>query len=471
VAEPCCHLSRILLSMKVLLITSLFPPVRHTGALRWTRLSRRLVPMGCDIHVVTTTQGFWSSPHEDANPVEGVLVDRVEYPNTLVMAYIKFTQWGVRKFKSKAPVTDRGGSDSNDGPCRKPLLGRVKSRMGRILRGLSQLPQPFVDRLAFPHYSKYWAKPVVRHCNQKFNAADFDIIIASHPYAGTLLAAKQLSKLWGTPWVADFRDPWTHDMQSPLRDNPSMLARMWRFEGATLETASAVVSINRQMCEYLNAPDNKLHVITNSYEPSDYCFDRSGGKSLEGTLSLCYTGNIAEDHEYRLFLDGLKIFQGNDEGRVVFNYYGGAFSKLSDYAAEIGLDQKALKNHGYVKHEEANQKLAEADCGVVFGWGGPLAKLVSTGKIFDSLGVESPILGICSESGSGMEDIIVQSGAGKVMHSAEEIAGWLRGALACEAEERREKLLASSSSGGMGAQYTSEKVAAEYLSLLKTLKN
>ena len=457
--------------MKVLLITSLFPPVRHTGALRWTRLCRRLVPMGCKFHVVTTSRGFWSSPHEDADLVPGVSVDRVDFPKSPVVAYIGFIQWGVGKFKGKAAVADRSGSHYADGGTKKPVSARMKNGIGKILRALSDLPKPVIYRLAFPHYSRYWATSVVKHCSRKYQADDFDVIIASHPYAGTLLVAKQLSERWGIPWVADFRDPWTYDMQSPLRDNQPMLARMWEFEGETLKTSSAVVSINRQMCEYLNAPDDKTYVITNSYEPSDYSFGMTEDKSLEKVVNLCYTGNIVDDHEYRLFLEGLKIFQEIDKGRVVLNYYGGAFHRLSDYAAEIGLDETLLKNHGYVKHEEANQKLAEADCGVVFGWRGALAKLVSTGKIFDSLGVESPILGICSVSGSGMEDIIMQSGSGSVLHSAREIAGWLGRAVEAKGEARLVNLLAPHYSEKKRAQYTTEKVAENYLSLLKTLKN
>tara|TARA_B110000908_G_scaffold172707_2_gene242207 strand:- start:2469 stop:3749 length:1281 start_codon:yes stop_codon:yes gene_type:complete len=426
--------------------------------------------MGCKFHVVTTTQGFWSSQHEDAEPVQGVMVDRVEYPDNLVMRYLKLTQWGIKRLRKDVRL--ESSSDSGVETRRKNvLLSGLKGSVGKVLRRLSLLPQPLADSLAFPHYSKYWTKHVVSHCTQQFVAADFDIIIASHPYAGTLLAAKELSKQWGIPWVADFRDPWTHDMQSPLRDNQPMLARMWEFEGETLGTASAVVSINRQMCEYLNAPDDKMHVITNSYEPSDYSFDRVESRSVETALHLCYTGNIADDHEYRLFLDGLKSFQENSEERVIFNYYGGAFSKLSAYASKIGLDQKVLKNHGYVKHEEANQKLAEADCGVVFGWRGPLAKLVSTGKIFDSLGVESPILGICSVSGSGMEDIIVQSGAGSVLNSEQEIADWLARALEVKGRARRERLLAPSCSEKNRVQYSTKKVAEAYLLLLRTLIN
>ena len=124
-----------------------------------------------------------------------------------------------------------------------------------------------------------------------------------------------------------------------------------------------------------------------------------------------------------------------------------------------------------MKHEEANQKLAEADCGVVFGWRGPLAKLVSTGKIFDSLGVESPILGICSVSGSGMEDIIVQSGAGSVLNSEQEIADWLARALEVKGRARRERLLAPSCSEKNRVQYSTKKVAEAYLLLLRTLIN
>ena len=454
--------------MRILLIASLFPPVRHTGALRWARLCRRMVPMGCEFHVVTTSPGFWSPKQEDADLVPDVKVTRIDYPSNFVMTYMNCLMWGVNKFKREAKVMSSSGeADKLHVDKKKPAS--MKARIGKALQSLTQIPQPMIDRLAFPHYSKYWAASVVEDCKKKFDATDFDMVIATHPYAGTLIAADKLSQEWGLPWVADFRDPWTHDMQSPLRGNSPMLARMWEFEGETLEAASAVVSINRQMCEFLNAPEEKMHVITNSYEPSDYTFEKNPPEFVSDDLNLCYTGNIAEDHEYRLFLDGLKQFQDQASGSVVLHYYGGAFHKLSQYAAQIGLDEKYLLNHGLVRHEEANQRLAEADCGIVFGWRGPLAKLVSTGKIFDSLGVESPILGVCAVSGSGMEDVIRESGAGLVLCSAEEVADTIIQAVEAKKSGRLDGLLAPDYSTDKRCQYTTERTAAKYMELLAKL--
>jgi hypothetical protein len=427
-----------------------------------------MVQMGCEFEVVTTTPGFWSPPHEDANLVPGVNVARVDYPSNFVMTYMKVMMWGVTRFKKQPSGAGKTRNKSDDIRGEKKSAS-LKSRLGKTLQTISEVPRPLIDRLAFPHYSKYWATSVVNYCKDNYADGYFDIILATHPYAGTLMAADELSKAWGVPWVADFRDPWTHDMQSPLRNKADMIKQLWEFEGKTLESATAVVSINKQMCEFLNAPEEKMHVITNSYEPSDYTFEKNPPEFVSDDLNLCYTGNIAEDHEYRLFLEGLKQFQDLDSGSAVLHYYGGAFHKLLEYATQIGLDEKYLLNHGFVKHEEANQRLAEADCGIVFGWRGPLAKLVSTGKIFDSLGVESPILGVCEVSGSGMEDIIRESGAGRVLCSAGEIANVLIQAVEAKKEGGLDSLLAPDYCNEKRYQYTTERTAGQYVDLLAKL--
>lgn len=454
--------------MKILLIASLFPPVRHTGALRWTRLCRRMISMGCEFEVVSTSSGFWSPPHEDAELLPDVKVTRVDYPSNFVMAYMKFIMWGVTKFKRNAALTSKPSNKSEHTNSNQKRVSR-KSRLGMFLHAVSQIPRPLIDRLVFPHHSKYWARSVFRHCKDSYENDHFDVILATHPYAGTLIAADKLSKAWGIPWVADFRDPWTHDMQSALRDNAKMIKRLWAFEGRTLKFASAVVSINRQMREFLNAPEHKMYVITNSYEPSDYTFKKSTPEFVSDDLNLCYTGNIAEDHEYRLFLEGLKLFQDRHFGSVILHYYGGAFHKLSEYAVQIGLDGKYLVNHGFVKHDEANQRLAEADCGLVFGWRGPLAKLVSTGKVFDSLGVGSPIIGVCAISGSGMEDIIRNSESGLVVATAEEISNTLVQAVEAKKDGKLVDLIAPHYSEQKRGIYTTAKTAENYVELLRKL--
>jgi hypothetical protein len=428
-----------------------------------------LVPLGCKFTVVTTTRGFWSSKAEDAELVPEVKVDRVHYPKSLVMLYLNFLYWGISRYhQSNKKFPERGAAPKEE--CNATRVSMVKRVTVRCLTWLSRKIQNFVDRLAFPHYSKYWAKAVVKHCQRNYKAADFDIIIATHPYAGTLLAGTELSQVFGIPWVADFRDPWSHDMQSSFWNDEKRVKKMWEVEGRVLETSSAVVSINRQMCEFINAEHDKMHVITNSFEPADYIFPSGeNDEETENYLNLCYTGSIAENHEYRLFLDGLKTYQDCYQGDVVLNYYGGHFQKLQYYADEIGLDRKYIKNHGMVTHNEANRKLAKADFGIVLGWSGPLAKLVSTGKIFDSLGVKSPILGICTESGSGMEDIIIGSGAGRVLHSVSEISDALNNAILVKNETESEQEIFNQYTEDKIDRYTTKRVAKDYMVLLKSL--
>ncbi len=455
--------------MKILLIVSLYPPVRHTGALRWTRLCRRLLNKGCEFQVITTTPGFWSPDQEDADVLKDVNTTRIDYPSNFVMGYMKGWMWLVKKLGSKFHSVNQSGKKPVNGKKEDKSLS-LKSIVKKTIKNVVKLPQRMINRLAFPHHSKYWARSVVKHCLKTYEAKDFDIIIASHPYAGTLIAAEEISDSWGVPWVADFRDPWTHDMQSPLRGNSRMLNKLWEFERKTLESASAVVSINRQMCEYINSQSTKTQVITNSYEPGDYTYEKNELETGDADeLVLCYTGNIAEDHEYRLFLDGLRLLQDEGVRAVKLNYYGGAFHRLENYANEIDLSTDYLIDHGMVKHEEANQSLANADCGLVFGWCGSLARLVSTGKIFDSLGVGSPIIGICAVPDSGMEDIIINSGSGVVLNNPKKIAETIIGAIAAKKNDQLDTFMSPSCSEDGWKQYTTEQTAEEYLKLLQSL--
>jgi len=432
-----------------------------------------LVSQGCEFEVITTERGFWSPIHEDADPVPGVNVVRVDYPDNLVMNYMKLVFWGGKKIKKLAGRKKVNGVAKTEGAASKEAPRPVQESW--IRKGFNQVKERVFSlplKRAFPHYSKYWASEVERFCLENYGTDQFDVIVATHPYPGTLIAAKSISEKWGIPWVADFRDPWTHDMQSPWRLNPEKLAEMWILEGDILKSASAVVSINRQMCEYLNADSDKMHIVPNSFEPSEYLIEADEPQFSPEKLNLCYTGSVVDEHEYRLFLDGLKICQDRGISGIELHYYGAAFSLLSRYASQIGLGENYLCNHGIVPQSEANQRLSEADMGVVLGWRGPLAKLVSTGKIFELLGVNIGILGVCEIEGSGMEDVIRTSGTGVVLGSAEAIADVLVKALANkQAGGDCRRSLNLEADGDGRNKYTTARTAKKYREIFSKVVN
>jgi glycosyltransferase involved in cell wall biosynthesis len=119
-----------------------------------------------------------------------------------------------------------------------------------------------------------WFAPALAACLAEVERARPDVLLtSSQPYVAHLVG-REVRRLTGVPWVADFRDPWT---TSWGRSWPSERALAWETEreDEVLRDADRVVANTPGSREELLARrpwirPAKVDVVPNGYDPEDF---------------------------------------------------------------------------------------------------------------------------------------------------------------------------------------------------------
>ena len=148
-----------------------------------------------------------------------------------------------------------------------PLLfsNKKKSILTRIalwLRGNLLIPDP----------RKFWISPSVRFLSSQLEKIKPDIIVTTGPPHSIHLIGLRLNKKFNTPWVADFRDPWSNlDILEIFSPSKFAQKKQKRLERKVLSQASLTLSVSccwEKELQTLGA--KKTATITNGFDAADF---------------------------------------------------------------------------------------------------------------------------------------------------------------------------------------------------------
>jgi glycosyltransferase involved in cell wall biosynthesis len=260
-----------------------------------------------------------------------------------------------------------------------------------------------------------WIREAESACST-LSAGEFDVVLATgKPFAAFDLA-KRLSDKLNCPYVLDYRDPWT---QNPHAYSPPRAATI-REEARLLEGAAAVTIVSQSWAEamdryYRLGP--KLHVVSNGYDTDElsqvepYHF---------GHFAIVYTGTFYAPKRVvtpvMAALKKLKETSSSDNHREwYFHYYGPQESHVLEEAKHFDVMDRVVA-HGVVPRKQALAAVRGAGIAVVITSVTPSLgaedRGIVTGKIFEAIGLTTPIL-LVSPSGSDVETIIEETGLGR----------------------------------------------------------
>ena len=247
-----------------------------------------------------------------------------------------------------------------------------------------------------------------------------DVIYStSAPYGGHL-AALALHRLSGVPWVADFRDEWASNPHLVRQPRPLTYLSRRGERAITREADRIVVAADYFDLEGAPASDARRVTITNGVDPADV--PDGGGSPPEDRFRLTFVGTLygpidaapVMEALARLVADG-SIDPHAFELRVVGNVW------IEGFAPPDGIPLSAT---GYVSHERAIDEMRRSTALLLHV---PEASLAPSGKIFEYLAVERPVL--CVTHPDNLAARLVQRwDAGTVAppHDREAVAGALR---------------------------------------------
>ena len=364
---------------KLLFLAYDFPPARATACVRTWNLAKYLTRLGWDVTVVTPHPSVWR------------YVDNPEKTDAALK------REGILRI-----LTDHRWR------CLSPdHLNTSNGRLGWLAGGVCRQ----IARQIGVDNKIGWIQPA-EQAYSSLTAGDVDIILASGPPFVVFRLAKRLFDRLGRPYVLDYRDPWTGN---PHASRPIHTAAV-KEEAKILADSAAVTIVSASWGSAMNHRFNlgsKLNVVTNGYDPEELV----NVKPYDfGHFAIVYAGTFYPPKRVispvMAALKRLPQSTNGISGEVFFHYYGSHESHVLEEARKFGVMEKVVV-HGNVPRSEALSAVRGAGVAVVITSvtknAGVEDKGIVTGKVFEALGLGTPIL-LIAPHGSDAEATIKETG-------------------------------------------------------------
>jgi len=286
------------------------------------------------------------------------------------------------------------------------INNKVKSKwLAVLLRGISSIglfPLYIVERIFVRLDSQWsWSFAAKRKGAQLLRERSFDLIYASGGASSAFVAAYQLSRRFGVPWIAEIHDPMVHDSWARSR---MAYRRNRHIENLICTHARAVYWFTNdalsQAHERHPQLGNRGHVIRPGIIPPDF----QGARYRRGDkLRFSYFGGLTPERNLaplgrvlaRLFAAKFDL-----AAKVEVHVYGGGLDDLSREAF-ADLPEGVLEVHGRLEEDPVTGKsgrqrvleaMRESDVLVLMHGQGDICKLYLPSKIYEYLWAQRPVL-------------------------------------------------------------------------------
>lgn len=376
---------------KLLVITYYWPPSGGAGVQRWLKLVKYLAQMGHEVHVITVNAEVATYPHRDESlpqELEGVTVHRTDTREP----YHYYTLFSGGKVPSAGFANE--GTGSNAGPLK---------RLARFVRGNVFIPDP----------RKGWNSFAEQKALDLIDRHGIRTVITTSPPHSTQLIGLSLKKQRDIRWLADMRDPWTGIYYADeLRQTDWAKAKNLRMEREVLSTADHIITVSEQLKrDFLKLHPqlgaDRLTVITNGYDPDDFAEQMP----LETEFTIGYMGTITPQYDISALL---AVLTGMEQ-KLRLRFIGEVPGEIQRNLQATG---HACTFTGYLPHDAALRQAG--GCALlllVIPRVTDNAGIV-TGKVFEYLALQRPILGIGPVEGDAAT-ILQETGAGRMFDYAD----------------------------------------------------
>jgi len=239
-----------------------------------------------------------------------------------------------------------------------------------------------------------WVPFAAREATHLIRAEGIDVVLSSGPPQSAHLAAMHASDATGTPWVADFRDPWTRAFwNDDMGRTQAAIAVDSRLEASALRNATEIVAVNEDVRSALGPEADRAALVPNGFESDDFLAE---APEQRGTFDLVYVGNMVAHQDTEATFRALAMVGADDAEfreamRLVF--VGNVHAEAMEQIDRFGL-RDSVELVGFVPHHEAIARLRQATVCLFFGTTG-----VMSAKIYEYLATGRPVLAMApSES-------------------------------------------------------------------------
>lgn len=224
----------------------------------------------------------------------------------------------------------------------------------------------------------------------KYNKVD--VIIATGDPFVLFHYANKLSKKHQIPWIADYRDPWSHYFER--KKNLSFSLLKWN-EKRIVKNSAYIITVSEFLATKIgrlmeNVPTK---VISNGYDP-ELIHQQDHIAQDSDILTIAYAGTIYEWHPLERFLEGINEFKLS---RPDFNFkiifYGlNQVNRLQNALQAFPAIVQHIQFEPRLTNEELIAKIRSHHVMLLFNYYAYMGT-----KIFDYLGVKRSML-LCFEN-------------------------------------------------------------------------
>lgn len=382
--------------LRILIVTHPFPPMNAIGSHRPYGWARAWRDMGHEVEVLTPSKHPFDGALDLQRDLSGIRVHEV-------------------------PYVARGANAPSAGVDRSVHRWEwLKTATRRARLSLATFGEP--RWLAY--------RPMLRRGLAITAERRFDVIIATTPPDVSLLVARTLSLRSGTPWVADYRDLWFHDLRlyhSRLAAGLSGPLNRW-----LVGNASILVTISRGLQQRLSAYlGREVLVSPNGFLEEDHRL--TPGRRADGKKHVVYTGRVYPGKQdprplFRALAKLRKEIPRLAE-RLAVEFYGYDDPALHRLIKQHGVEE-CIDVRGFVPYRECMAVQRSTDALLFLDWAESGGEGMMTGKLLEYLGSRRPIVAIGVRKDSEASRLISDTGVGVTLTSEDEILQYLRDLLA-----------------------------------------
>lgn len=428
---------------RVLIITYYWPPSGGAGVQRWLKFVKYLRGYGWEpvIYCPENPEYPETDPSLEKDIPDGIEVIR----RPIWEPYLLYKRLQGRKKDERINAAFLSEKKNN------PLV----EKLSVWIRG----------NLFIPDARRFWIAPSIKFLTGYLRHHPVDAIASTGPPHSMHLIALGVSGRLGIPWLADFRDPWTNiDFYRDLRLTAAADRRHHTLERRVVTRASAVTVISHNMAEdFRRIHDRGYEVITNGFDPDD---TDTGSITPDTKFSIAHIGTLVSTRNPSVLWTALAELLP-DHPDLASDLEIKLVGKV-DFSVTESLGRNGLSGYvnriDYMPHAEVTRVQKQSQVLLLLINDTPNARMILTGKFFEYLAAERPIL--CIGPGDGDAAAILKDTAAGTLVGYSDVTAMKKAILDYYASYRNGTLRVESRNTG---QYSRKELTGRLAGVLNTI--
>ena len=345
--------------MRILLVSSTFPPCQNAESILVARTSHELARLNHGVDILTTRE------EDSLGPKDPSILPSGTFPCTIYRT----------------------------GSLERLLFGT---------KGIRRFARYLIQSFGIPEPQAFWVFSSILRGRSVIRRSGTDIIYSRASYHTSNIVGLALKKLTGLPWLAHFSDPWVDNKYLQLSPMQRRTCRLLEYH--VVRDADAIVFVNPQMrdlimAKYPRAWSARTHIIPHGFDTS--LIARYGIRKREQPiLRIVHVGTFYGPRTPAPLLHALALLQTRTSYSkdLRIDLVGENALTFTPLVRELNL-QDVVDIRDRVQYHEGLQAMADADVLLLIDAPAEGGGIFLPSKLIDYLMYEKPILGITPTSG------------------------------------------------------------------------